>query len=821
MRWKVVIMGLALTFAVTAGCKQQLFIQECDYNNPNYLPPKAECNPNILPPTTDMKPPTTIFDLSRKERPLALSEAIAIALENGTTGIQSVRLFGTANDDLEALPPAAFLTPNTDSIRVLALDPAVIGQDIEGSLSKFDAYWRTSMNWNASDQPNQGLNTFQNGNFASFLSQVVKPLPTGGDVGVTFQTNYSDLKTVPAGFTVVNPAYQPSLTFNFDQPLLQGFGVDINQLTGRHPEEGTTNLSRSPYALYPNDNGIVIARLRFDQSRADFERAVSFMLANVETAYWNLYGAYVTLYAREQGMRIAYAVWQILKAQLDLGKIDEPAYEPQLGQYEQFRADRLQAVGQVLERERQLRALLGMPPEDGTRLVPIDAPTLTPFQPDWHTAANEALALRPELVLAREDVKLRQLNVLREKNNLLPDLRFMSSYNINALGTRLDGDGSFANGMTDNAFRSLASNHFNNWSLGLALNVPIGYRAAYAQLRVARLRLAEGYLNLRDQEDKAMRFLALQYRQVFEFHQEIQGRRAQREAYGKALAAQFEQIRVGRKTPDVNLQDVERQWTTALDQEFQSVVAYNNALATFEFAKGTLLQHDNVIISEGPLPCCAQVRAVEHERQRSLALVARERAAPDKAGCCTPSPGPIPLPVLPKDQAPALPTIMKEQAAPGEPLTDLSKFNQGGPPPASLEATGLEPSRPNLPPAPAAPLPVTANGSAADPSKVLTYSKSPDTIIPAPAPAADPSKVLTYSKSPDAIIPAPAPAAAPPDPTRVLTFSKSVDSTSAPASAPVRTNIDRAKEPAVLNYSKDPAPPVSGSQGDTAPVHVP
>ena len=45
-------------------------------------------------------------------------------------------------------------------------------------------------------------------------------------------------------------------------------------------------------------------------------------------------------------------------------------------QYESFRAQRLTALGQVLENERQLRSLTGLPVEDGHRLVPIDSPTL-------------------------------------------------------------------------------------------------------------------------------------------------------------------------------------------------------------------------------------------------------------------------------------------------------------------------------------------------------------------------------------------------------------------------------------------------------------
>src|SRR5262249_11968600 len=160
------------------------------------------------------------------------------------------------------------------------------------------------------------------------------------------------------------------------------------------------------------------------------------------------------------------------------------------------------------------------------------------------------------------------------------------------------------------------SNHFDNWSLGLSVAVPFGYRAAYAQIRGARLRLAEGYLHLRDQEEKASRFLAQQFRLVSESYATIQSRKSQRLAYAQDLDIRYQQIVVGRGIYDINLLDALRQWTAALDAEFQAIVAYNNSLANFEFAKGTIQQHDNVVISEGALPCCAQVRAVEHERQR-------------------------------------------------------------------------------------------------------------------------------------------------------------------------------------------------------------
>ena len=113
----------------------------------------------------------------------------------------------------------------------------------------------------------------------------------------------------------------------------------------------------------------------------------------------------------------------------------------------------------------------------------------------------------------------------------------------------------------------------------------------------------------------------------------------------------YETVAAGRATLIVVL-DAQRNFADALAAEFTAIVNYNNALAGFHFAKGTILQYDNVQIAEGALPGCAQVRAVEHFRQRDLALPLRERADPAvyQAGCATPAEVPnnaLSLPLIP------------------------------------------------------------------------------------------------------------------------------------------------------------------------------
>jgi outer membrane protein TolC len=661
MRWKAMVLILSLLGAVTAGCQQQCFLKECDYEHYRLLglPQNLPCDPTeaIVPSTRSDSPlPATVLNPDIPIHYLTLNEAFAVALEQGTVGSPSPLSPGISNDNL-----VTFLgrgVGNSDSIRVLALDPAIIATDIEGSLAKFDVHWTSSMTWQGIDQPlSSGFSFFSGGvpittggfpaqqtENANFSTSVLKPLPTGGVAGITFSTAYT-YTNLPAN---VNPAYRPVLQFQFEQPLLQGYGVEINQIRATHPGSVLT-----PFNVGGRVEGIVITRLRFDQQRAEFERNVHVLLLNVEVAYWNLYGAYWNLYASEQAVRQAYETWRIQNSQFLAGRLSLADLAQTRGQYELFRSQRLTAVGIVLEDERRLRALMGIRRVDGTRLVPVDKPDLAPYQPDWTTSLADALALRPEMVLARNDLKLRQFDLINAKNQLLPDLRFTSTYDINALGSRLDGPGN------PNAMRNLFRDQFNDWSLGLRLDVPLGFRDAHAIVRLARLNLTRSYLTLKDQEDKAERFLELEFRQLAEFHAQIQAVRSQRQAFAQQLEIRFQEFLAGRGTLDILL-EAQRNWSSALANEYGFIVQYNNALAGFQFAKGTIMQYDNVVIAEGPLAGCAEVRAVEHERQRAKALLIRERANPVAHPPCDFQNAHLGLPQLPADGAPSLPALLKE-----------------------------------------------------------------------------------------------------------------------------------------------------------------
>ena len=99
-------------------------------------------------------------------------------------------------------------------------------------------------------------------------------------------------------------------------------GVAANQLLNNFPG---SSLFSSINGRQSIGTGIIIARLRFEQQRAEFERRVNFMLLNVEAAYWNLYSAYVSLYSTDTALRMAYEVYNQLLHRAGPRQLKDPS----------------------------------------------------------------------------------------------------------------------------------------------------------------------------------------------------------------------------------------------------------------------------------------------------------------------------------------------------------------------------------------------------------------------------------------------------------------------------------------------------------------
>jgi outer membrane protein TolC len=751
-RWRQWVSGTLMVCASggLTGCVKPLYMTPETQHIASTvgLPADLETDPNAAaaPDVSDHKPPPTVLDANRDPRYMNLQEAMAIALERGTRGQSSSFIFqslaqgsisASYNDDLVVFGGRS--VQGDDAIRAFALDPAIVAADIESALSKFDTRFTTSMSWQKRDQAVANIfNNFNNGDFAAFSAGLIKPLPAGGLIGITAETNYTKLGAVPQGFAVINPSYTPSVTVRFEQPLLRDYGVDVNQLLPSHP--GSTQINFRPTGGGRTE-GILITRIRADQAKAEFERNVQAMIFNVETAYWNLYGRYYVKYAAEQGLHQTYVTWDQLVQLQAAGLQTKQAVAQVRAQFEQFRSRyliALQDVLDVLESERRLRGLLGMPFSDGQRIVPADTPILAPYKPDWNTSLVEAMNNRPELRMARQQLKAEQLNVMLQQNQVRPDLRFFADYNVNGIGNRLDGSGPFptvdafgnVSDVPGNALGSLSLNRFSNWQLGVRFDVPLGYRDAYASLKIAQLNLARSHVVLKDQERKAEGFLTSLYQQLAAQYEQIRLQQARRIAVGTQLQGQFERVKIG-KDPLIQLLDAQLSFVDSIQAESDAIVRYNIAIAGFHLAKGTVLQYNNISIADGPLPAAVQERAADHFAARTAGLKLRERPVVPKTG---PEPG-VALPLPGVADGPPLPEAMEPlKGDPDAPPAIVPPSELKSPtviPPILPKDAPKDSPKDGKPVSAPLPLPGLPVGTSNSPSPMVPAAASEPTILPA------------------------------------------------------------------------------------------
>lgn len=615
--------GVLLLLAVGLGGCQQIFLHTdsvapAPLKSASAVSADGGTGSELAPAVEKTTVVATVTTPELPKRLITLTECIALALENGRTGA----FFDLAGTDrrssVSGLTRQASPATSTDSIRVFAFDPAILATEIEQSLSRFDTVWQTGLIWDRIDKASQFLTPNPSAvelftdktklDNVGFRSMLLKPLPTGGLAGVNFFTDYSNQPSLP-GSDFLNPTYRPGAGLIFEQPLLRGAGVDINQLLDAHP--GSPRYTLPPGGKVP---GIMLTRLAHTQAKFDFERQIHELVFKVEEAYWGLYAAYWELYSRDNALKQTHAAWQIAKARFDAGGVGVEDVAMIEEQYQFFRTQRLEALGQgnpgrpgVLEAERRLRYVIGLPAQDTERLVPADEPTIAPLEPNWEASVADARRLRPEFQQINLELRAAELNIAKARNLLQPDLRFLSKYDVNGLDNNLGS-----------SIGNLANRPHHEWELGLQLEVPIGFREAHSEVYRAKYLLAQRLAFWTDQQAKLLFSLQRSYRDVVQLREEIQARRSQRQAAATQLKARYEKFKAGGdpKQPDSAIIDLllraQRNWADAVRDEYQAICNYNVALADFERQRGTILRNHNVAILEGDVPACACSMASRH-----------------------------------------------------------------------------------------------------------------------------------------------------------------------------------------------------------------
>lgn len=607
LQLRCVLAGMML-LAALAGCQPQ---------QPKFLFPRGNAASQYIAQQTQIEyPDTEIPSLAdvcetlapltlenpdpKEEWLLSLDEVRQMALDNGRV-LRQLSGVNFSSSGVNGMPSLLLSSPNA---ALSVYDPALIESNpangVQAALSAFDAVWSSTIAWESQDTPRNYIQSRAYGSkteVGTFQSTLSKTVATGGNVymGTGFGYDYSDAET-----RLWESDWTSYLEAGFKQPLLRGAGIEYNRIAG-------------PNGSIGNSNGVVLARINTDMALCDFEMGVRNTLQDIEETYWNLYYAYRSLSATGSGLDAALQSWRTVKAQFEVGHVQGTAQNIAQAEqnYQRFKVSVQEAQSNLYKNEQLLRYMIGIAPTDGRLIKPSDEPTIARVKYDWEEIVAEGLTRSPELRKQKWNVKKYELQLVAQRNYLMPQVDFEGKYRFHGMGQDLID----STNKKSNAYGSMTHDGYQNWGLGITASVPIGFRREMAAVRNAELMIARERAILQEQELELVHNLSDVYRDLDRTYRLIEDYlsvlRAARKEF-RAVSASFD---VGKTTLFEVLQ-AQQKLAEAETNYYRIVIDYNLAIVNLNFRKGSLLEYNGVVLSEGPWNTKAYFDAWRHARER-------------------------------------------------------------------------------------------------------------------------------------------------------------------------------------------------------------
>lgn len=216
------------------------------------------------------------------------------------------------------------------------------------------------------------------------------------------------------------------LSLSLTQALLQGRGREANLLA------------------------VDRARLDIDLSEAELSAFTEAVVADVETAYWQLWLAHQTIRISENALEVAEKQLQELRARIEVGthpRNDEAVAMAEVSRRRQVLID---ARANLATRENRLIQLIAPQSDAFTALRPESEPDLPVTDPEDTPGLRVALAHQSRFDLREAQLRAaqRRLDTRLTRNGLLPRLDFFATLSKSGFGpdsgeawSDLDGDG--------------------------------------------------------------------------------------------------------------------------------------------------------------------------------------------------------------------------------------------------------------------------------------------------------------------------------------------------------------------------------------------
>jgi outer membrane protein TolC len=491
----------------------------------------------------------SVFHRSQGPAPVTVATAEAEQAERLMTLDEAIRLTLQHSEVIRVLAGVSAVSSGQT-----IYDTAIAVTPIDQAKSVFDPVFSANSSFRHTEFP--GLNALN--------SSIIRGQTAGNDSGVSLRDLNTLGGTVDLSFanSLDDPAIAgflnrnlPSASLSYTQPLLAGLGRDANTAP------------------------IVIARLQQEISYFQFKDSMQELVRGTISAYWSLVQARTELWAREIQVDQSRNAYLRLEAQFRQGLANQSdVAQPKLA-YANFRANLVSARANVLQREAALRNMIGLPPEDGVRIVPSTPPTRDQVTFRWDEINETAQFLRPDLVELNLILLADRKRLVQSRNLAQPQLDAVALQRWDGLSGQVINGNQLSSDLGDNS----------SWTMGVNFSVPLSLRKSRAQVRNHELLIMKDRAQIQQNLHQIEHLLATSLRTIDQNFLQYEAFRDARQAAKENLEVRVQRLFTGNENFLNFLQGV-TDWGNAVASEAQSLASYNSGLADLERQTGTILE---------------------------------------------------------------------------------------------------------------------------------------------------------------------------------------------------------------------------------------
>jgi outer membrane protein TolC len=400
--------------------------------------------------------------------------------------------------------------------------------------------------------------------FAYFQTGYSQSFVSGTSVGVQeYSYRYSDNTTT----ALFNPEFVTGVSVGFTQNLLNGFGRRAN---ARFIRIGRNNLK---------------------YSMAVFRQSVITEVSAVMSTYFDLLADEESIRVAQESLGYAQKLLESNQAELKMGAVAQ--YDVLRSQEEVANQQQVLLVAQntFSQDAQSLKAKISKSFNEELAVVEI---TPTDKLPEPHPddvpalaeAMREASSHRPEIEQADLNLRNQEYTIQGTRNALLPSVQVFATYGFSGLG-----------GALRPTFGNVFANDYPNIQYGLSVGIPFRNRQAQADAARALLEQRQLQMKLQDAKNQAVWDVSKAVSAVQQARSTLDATLKLAAVSRQVLEMQQQKFTLASATVE-DVITAQRNLATAEGNVVKDRAAYAKALIQYEVATGTLLDRNNISLSE-------------------------------------------------------------------------------------------------------------------------------------------------------------------------------------------------------------------------------